>query len=241
MNRTWMTAAMAGVILLGLVAGAQAASISYVGLDETTNGKWGSTGVAKPFDADHYYGTDGWLVDYNTKASSYATITHVGRFFEWNYGPTQIDDPSYVPDVDATSVTLRKAFSSESGTNNIWSAGWTIELTQDASFGMALIVDLMWGNMAFGPQGVRVYLQGDPGSAVTATDSVKNNNDTDYVLYNLSGSAGDVFVVELQNDGQYSHTAGLMLDPAYVVVPEPATMSLVALGAVAALVRRRRR
>jgi len=245
MNRTLMTATMAGVILLGLGATAQAATISYVGLDETTNADWGSTSVAKEFDADNWYGTDGFQIQNTASASTYATIAHVGASWDWGYGPG-IDDPANgtFPPGSATipDINVGKAWGVSAGAAGTWSDCWTVTLTDDASFGITLFVDHWYNGAGYGPDSARVYLQSAPETKVAATDALNNDYDEDYALWNVTGVAGDVFVVEVQRGSTgYGHTTGLALDPTYVVVPEPATMSLVALGAAAGLVRRRRR
>ncbi|MCE5326403.1 MAG: PEP-CTERM sorting domain-containing protein [Planctomycetaceae bacterium] len=224
-------------VILGLGLSARAASVSYVGLDQTTHEAWGSTSVAKPGDADSYYGTDGWRVLNNYKQPVYGSINDPIGYF-WSYGD-QIDDPGQVPAADVPNTTVGCQYGPQAGNGN-WVPVWTVTLTQAAAFRMSIITDVDWSGADYSPIGMRVYLQGDQGNAVAATDTLGGGNlDIDYVQFDVSGQAGDVFIVDLQGGGSWwVHTAGLLLDPA--PVPEPATMSLLALGGLAALRRRRK-
>ncbi len=235
MKSMWMTAA---AVVLGLVVTAQAASIAYVGIDNTSNGDWGSTSVIKPLDTDNYYGTSGWRVQGNYKAPAFATLNDPNAY-QWYYG-FSVDNPSGVPAATVGNVDVGIAYSQgPAWGNGNWADVWTVTLTQDATFGLC-VAGWWTGNPANnnGLTNARVYLQSDPGNMVQATDAMRADG-PDYLLFNITGAAGDVFVIQTQaGTAGWGHSIGLMLDPSYV--PEPATMSLLALGGLAALIRRRK-
>ena len=209
------------------------ATIVPVGVDEETNDAWRSSDIEKPFgDDDNIYGTDGYLIAQfpngdprNMKLPPYAGIQVVpGRGFEGvGAEPYQarFDDVTQtgtgvIPDLVCGDYWVN---SGVTGTVNDF---FRITLTRDASFRLGVITDTT-------PEGVpgllweaarSVKVTGPGGIDTGLVDAVGQNGiwrdaDVDYVIFDISGNAGDVFTVWGEQDARWEANAlgGVFLDP----------------------------
>ncbi len=210
------------------------ATIVPVGVDEETNDAWRSSDIQKPFgDEDNIYGTDGWLIaqypdgdENNTLQPPYAEITILGKGYE-GVGAEQyqakFDDvaetgPSDVPD------RVCGDFWANSGPTGTIDDFFEITLTEDASFRLGVITDttpdgppgLLWeasrSVKVSGPDGVESDLVDAVGP-----DEEWRDADVDYVFFDISGNAGDVFTVSGEQDQRWEANAlgGVFFDPSY--------------------------
>ncbi|HAA88002.1 MAG: hypothetical protein CMO73_08815 [Verrucomicrobiales bacterium] len=210
------------------------ATIVPVGVDEETNDAWRSSDIQKPFgDEDNIYGTDGWLIaqypdgdENNTLQPPYAEITILGKGYE-GVGAEQyqakFDDvaetgPGDVPD------RVCGDFWANSGPTGTIDDFFEITLTEDASFRLGVITDttpdgppgLLWeasrSVKVSGPDGVESDLVDAVGP-----DEEWRDADVDYVFFDISGNAGDVFTVSGEQDQRWEANAlgGVFFDPSY--------------------------
>ena len=207
--------------------------ISVVGVDELTDDAWRSTDVEKPFgDDDNIYGTDGYFIaqfpdgdERNLVEPPYATIDLVGglRYEGTGAEPHQamFDDvletgPGDVPDAVAGDYWLN------SGATGDEDDFFTITLTENASFRLGVIADqtpdnppgLFWESS----RAVRITSSndGDTGLVdVTGPDEEWRDADVDYVLFDITGSKGDVYTVWGEQDDRWRANAlgGVFFDP----------------------------
>ncbi len=210
------------------------ATIVPVGVDEETNDAWRSSDIQKPFgDEDNIYGTDGWLIaqypdgdENNTLQPPYAEITILGKGYE-GVGAEQyqakFDDvaetgPGDVPD------RVCGDFWANSGPTGTIDDFFEITLTEDTSFRLGVITDttpdgppgLLWeasrSVKVSGPDGVESDLVDAVGP-----DEEWRDADVDYVFFDISGNAGDVFTVSGEQDQRWEANAlgGVFFDPSY--------------------------
>jgi hypothetical protein len=210
------------------------ATVVPVGVDEETNDAWRSSDIQKPYgDEDNIYGTDGWLIaqypdgdENNTLQPPYAEITILGKGYE-GVGAEQyqakFDDvaetgPGDVPDLVCGD------FWANSGPTGTIDDFFEITLTEDASFRLGVITDttpdgppgLLWeasrSVKVSGPDGIESDLVDAVGP-----DEEWRDADVDYVFFDISGNAGDVFTVSGEQDQRWEANAlgGIFLDPPY--------------------------
>ena len=210
------------------------ATIVPVGVDEETNDAWRSSDIQKPFgDEDNIYGTDGWLIaqypdgdENNTLQPPYAEITILGKGYEGvgaEQYQAQFDDvaetgPGDVPD------RVCGDFWANSGPTGTIDDFFEITLTEDTSFRLGVITDttpdgppgLLWeasrSVKVSGPDGVESDLVDAVGP-----DEEWRDADVDYVFFDISGNAGDVFTVSGEQDQRWEANAlgGVFFDPSY--------------------------
>ena len=210
------------------------ATIVPVGVDEETNDAWRSSDIQKPFgDEDNIYGTDGWLIaqypdgdENNTLQPPYAAITILGKGYE-GVGAEQYQakfdevaetGPGDVPD------RVCGDFWANSGPTGTIDDFFEITLTEDTSFRLGVITDttpdgppgLLWeasrSVKVSGPDGVESDLVDAVGP-----DEEWRDADVDYVFFDISGNAGDVFTVSGEQDQRWEANAlgGVFFDPSY--------------------------
>ena len=210
------------------------ATVVPVGVDEETNDAWRSSDIQKPYgDEDNIYGTDGWLIaqypdgdENNTLQPPYAEITILGKGYE-GVGAEQyqakFDDvaetgPGDVPDLVCGD------FWANSGPTGTIDDFFEITLTEDTSFRLGVITDttpdgppgLLWeasrSVKVSGPDGVESDLVDAVGP-----DEEWRDADVDYVFFDISGNAGDVFTVSGEQDQRWEANAlgGVFFDPSY--------------------------
>ncbi len=236
-------------LVVFLAASAQFAaadSITFVEVDETTNDAWRTSSVAKnDGDGDNIYGTDGYLIaqypngdPLNLVQPSYATIALAPGLNYEGVGAEAhqavFDDvaqtgPGPVPDLVAGDYWGGGGADGDEG------AFFTITLNQSYSFRLTVIGDqtpdnppgLLWE----ASRGVRVTgPTSDSGLIdIRGPGDSWRDADVDYVLFDISGDAGDVFTVFGENDSRWGDNAlgGVALDTA---IPEPSAFVLAALA-----------
>jgi len=213
--------------------------ITVIGIDVETNDAWRTSDVEKPFgDDDNVYGTDGYFIaqaaegDFlNSTAPSYATVELAGGLSYEGQGAenhqSAFDDvaqpllPGPIPDLVCGDYWLNVG-GPGSGTTGELSDFFTITLTEEASFRLGVITDCTPDN----PSGllyesaVGVQVVGPDGTESGVVDALGANEewrnaDVDYVLFDISGSAGDVFTVKGVHDERWEANAlgGVFFDP----------------------------
>lgn len=244
---------MALVLAVSLAGTVQAATISYVGADvDGTKGAWRTTSVAKPLDldSDNVYGTAGYLMpifDYhtgtmpakaynNTSSEPYrlnpsvATLewAHTdwgGVFGDFNDG--QWYNPMDNPVEEGTF-----------GYGGMWSAnGFSndfvrITLTSAATFRLGVWID----GQNQGEFAADLTVKTSDGAIADTVAPTAANAQIDWYFWDITGAAGDVFIVAAANSGAYVDIGGVTVD----IIPEPATVSLLVVGGLTALLKRRR-
>ena len=248
-------------LLLAVAASARFAaadSVTFVEVDETTNDAWRTSSVAKnDADGDNIYGTDGYFIasypdgdPLNIVQPSYATIAlEPGWIYEATEANQAVFDdvaqtgPGPVPDRVAGD------WWNGGGADGNEQAFFTITLNQSANFRLTVIGDqtpnsipgLLWE----ASRGIRVTgPTADSGLIdIRGPGESWRDADVDYVLFDISGDAGDVFTVFGENDARWGDNAlgGVALDTA--IIPEPTAFALAALGLLGLLgfARRRRK
>ena len=208
------------------------ATIETVGVDEETNDAWRSSDILKPFgDEDNIYGTDGWLIAQypngdvnNTLQPPYAEITILGKGYEGvgaeihqaKFDDVTLTGPGDVPD------RVCGDYWANSGPTGTIDDFFEITLTEDTSFRLGVITDttpdnppgLLWeaskSVKVSGPDGIESDLVDAVGP-----DEEWRDADVDYVIFDISGNAGDVFIIAGEQDQRWAANAlgGIFLDP----------------------------
>ena len=220
------------VVLLSLAAlPGHAATITPVGVDEETNDAWRTSDVAKPFgDADGIYGTDGYFIAQypnldpnNTSQPAYGTVATNGQYegvgaenHQSSFDDVVQAGPGPVADLVAGDYWF------EDGAPE--NAFFTLTLSEPSSFRLGVITD-QTPNLDGGPQtlweaskGVRVTGSGglDTGIIdVLGPAEAWKDADVDYVLFDITGDAGDEFTVWGVHDDRWMGNAlgGVFFDP----------------------------
>lgn len=220
---------------VAIVVAIPGSGIFPLGIDEETNDAWRSSDVTKPFgDADNIYGSDGYLIAQfpgddprNQMDPPYAIVQILSPAAYEGVGAephqSQFDDvtlggPGDVPDSVAGDYWID--FAGATGSEQEF---FSITLTADASFRLGVITDMTPANpqnlLWEAARGVRVISSagGDSGAIdAMGPGEVWRDADVDYVLFDISGSAGDVFtVIGIQDDRWRANAlGGLFFDPA---------------------------
>jgi hypothetical protein len=210
------------------------ATIVPIGVDEETNDAWRSSDIQKPYgDEDNIYGTDGWLIaqypdgDENNKLQPpYAEITILGKGYE-GVGAEQyqakFDDVTQTGTGDVPDLVCGDYWANSGSTGTI-DDFFEITLTEDTSFRLGVITD----TTPEGPPGLiweasrSVKLSGPDGIESDLVDAVGADEewrdaDVDYVIFDISGNAGDVFIVAGEQDERWEANAlgGIFFDPPF--------------------------
>ena len=208
--------------------------ITIVGIDIETNDAWRTTDVVKPLgDADNVYGTDGYFIaqgpngdPINLSPPPYATVDLVpGKGYEGvgaEAHQSSFDDVSQAPGPGPIPDLVCGDYWANSGPTGTEDEFFTITLTQDVTFRLGVITDCTPDNppgllfesavgvRVLGPDGV------DSGIVdVAGPNEEWRNADVDYVLFDIKGSAGDVYTVWGVNDARWEANAlgGVFFDP----------------------------
>ena len=210
-----------------------AATITVIGVDYETNDAWRSADIIKPlFDEDNIYGTDGYLIaqfpdgdERNTLQPDYAEIIVLpGKGYE-GIGAEQyqaeFDDATKSGTGEIENLVCGDYWAN-SGPTGTLDDFFEITLNEDSSFRLGVITDttqdgppgLMWESSRAikitGPNEIESELVDAVG-----IDEEWRNADVDYVIFEISGNAGDVFTVWGENDERWEANAlgGIFLDP----------------------------
>jgi len=221
------------LIPLLLISSISAATINVIGVDHETNDAWRSSDIIKPLiDADNIYGTDGYLIaqfpdgdERNTLQPTYAEISIVpGKSYE-GIGAEQyqaeFDDVTQSGTGDIENLVCGDYWAN-SGPTGTLDDFFEITLNEDISFRLGVITDttpdgppgLMWESSRAikitGPNDIESELVDAVG-----IDEEWRNADVDYVIFEISGNAGDVFTVWGENDERWEANAlgGIFFDP----------------------------
>ena len=210
-----------------------AATITVIGVDYETNDAWRSSDIIKPlFDEDNIYGTDGYLIaqfpdgdERNTLQPDYAEIIVLpGKGYE-GIGAEQyqaeFDDATKSGTGEIENLVCGDYWAN-SGPTGTLDDFFEITLNEDISFRLGVITDttpdgppgLMWESSRAikitGPNEIESEIVDAVG-----IDEEWRNADVDYVIFEISGNAGDVFTVWGENDERWEANAlgGIFLDP----------------------------
>ena len=210
-----------------------AATITVIGVDYETNDAWRSADIIKPlFDEDNIYGTDGYLIaqfpdgdERNTLQPDYAEIIVLpGKGYE-GIGAEQyqaeFDDATQSGTGEIENLVCGDYWAN-SGPTGTLDDFFEITLNEDISFRLGVITDttpdsppgLMWESSRAvkitGPNEIESELVDAVG-----IDEEWRNADVDYVIFEISGNAGEVFTVWGENDERWEANAlgGIFLDP----------------------------
>ena len=216
-----------------LISSLSAATINVIGVDYETNDAWRSSDITKPlFDEDNIYGTDGYLIaqfpdgdERNTLQPDYAEIIVLpGKGYE-GIGAEQyqaeFDDVTKAGTGEIENLVCGDYWAN-SGPTGTLDDFFKITLNEDISFRLGVITDttpdsppgLMWESSRAvkitGPNEIESELVDAVG-----IDEEWRNADVDYVIFEISGNAGDVFTVWGENDERWEANAlgGIFLDP----------------------------
>jgi hypothetical protein len=212
---------------------ADGATVTPVGVDEETNDAWRSSDIEKPFgDDDNIYGTDGYLIAQfsngdprNMQLPPYASIQLVpGRGFE---GVGAEPYQARFDDVTQTGTgvipnLICGDYWVNSGVTGTVNDFFRITLNRDTGFRLGVITDttpegvpgLLWE----AARSVKVTGPGGADSGLvdaTGPNAIWRDADVDYVIFDISGNAGDVFTVWGEQDARWQANAlgGVFLDP----------------------------
>ena len=255
---------LCGSVLLGAASSAVGAVVSSAGSDIDVTaaapgggGYWRTASVVKPndIDGDNVLGTDGYRYvtdnpggnganDIESLAPSYATLNLVGNNFRGNGNYSLIDDP-------AGGTTRSGTFNPTAAPNNAEGAFVSFgEIVFNASatalqtVRIGIMVDNL-DNIIFNSHSLRVSSNGVNVDVATTADADADNRNPDWYYFDVSSiAAGDsveIFGTSSEgnpNQTQFPATIGAFSFDS-VAVPEPSSLSLVALGAFALLKRRR--
>jgi len=195
---------------------ASAATIVYVGEDVTTNDQWRTTDHAKPLDidGDNVYGTDGYFIGITLAgvdaSPAYAPVTRLaGSADAEQVHQAYFDDPALtglgpVPDIRCGDWWVEPPPTPDLDF-------FSILLTEDAAFRLGVLADQTRydGNPGHdvlyeSPMEVRVRESGGPADSgwidTLGPGEAWRNADVDYFFFDVSGQAGDVFIVSGLND-----------------------------------------
>jgi len=239
-TRTTLTPAAVGIVILVLMAAsADAATISFLGSDETTATAWRTTTVTKSAtydpDGDNAYGTDGYYVtisgtgqDRPVTQSLPSYITSVtdkyvggggGRYNHGNY--PDFDNPTLPIGASVADANAGIFYANEPGPVEIAS----FLLAQNAAF--VLTIPLAGDNVAHRPTALSVTEVGGGGATDAAVvPTPASGDDVNYLFFSVAGSAGDTFRIDINGSASIHGIGGV----GFEIIPEPSTFALAAVG-----------
>lgn len=237
------------VVAGGLAQTAFAATITHVGEDQDTGVNWRVDTTDKPDtfdpDGDDIYGSDGW---------AWAKSPYTGSSpFSGGDATIVASLPSYIASVGNNGGTFWAFNYTDFGTANDpttpstfeGNAGqvqggetWTFTLAEDVTFLVGIIANTH-NSASQNPTAIGIRQTNgdmtDPGTVAYA--SGLSVTEVSYAFFQISGSAGDAFVVYGSNGGSATANAtGLSFE----AVPEPTSHALLGLGGLCLLGGRRR-
>ena len=215
----------ASASLVGLRAAASL--VTPAGVDINTNDAWRTTTVGKSLDGDHdnVYGTDGYEAGNwaGTVLPLYLTLSYFGSNFTGN-SYAQIDNPALTGAGPVANINSGDHYRNGGGTASEQDF-FAINLTADKTFRLGIITDVLGGGFSGeNPDGLRVRQTvggaADSGLVLAGSAGADHDGDIDYYFFDITGSAGDVFVVSGRNDLAYvdNGIGGLTFDS--ITIPE---------------------
>jgi hypothetical protein len=224
---------------MGVSGSVNGATILSLGSDTTTGADWRTATTAKSssFDpnGDDIYGSDGYYMGrYNgsnafdtfilqstpsfvSSVSTVYSIPTTNKYYSSN-AYSFFDDPTSTGDVRGTLF-----YSNE--------AHFTFTVSENTNFMLSVLVGT---NGSVSPTSVTIN-QTVGGSATQTFNFSGNNPVSEYVFFDISASAGDVFQVVKAG----STNAGIT-GVGFEVIPEPSSFALLGLGLGSLVMRRRR-
>jgi hypothetical protein len=192
---------IAGLLFgLGTVPAAFAATATFIVQDETTQGAWRSSDVAKPLDldGDNAYGTAGYMKTSTLLDPSWATLAFVG-------GEEDAPNGVYIA-VDNISSAIGPGVTNENAqTRYLWPVGnftWhdaaTITLTADQTFRISMLYDVRNDNANYNSTGFQITGTGGADSGEILLVNETGGTLGKWAVFELSGVAGDVFTVRIR-------------------------------------------
>lgn len=247
-SRCWSVTMLAVAVFVSGVSDSLQASLIHVGNDTATADAWRTTDSGKPLDADgdNVYGTDGYFVTFASLLNppTIVDVTAIAPYTQNSANHALIDDPQYTGPGPVTDASGGDFFYDNvaPGVENDF---FQIVLQQDGSFRMAVLNDIGSGFSGGPDSAVKVRVrQTVGGSADTGLIDVASsiNNVPDYYLFDISGVAGDTYIISGVNDNTTSYNAlgGLAFDNV-TTVPEPSSFVLTAMGLFGAVRAAKRR
>ena len=235
-----------------LAPAAQAATITAAGLDTTTQPNWRTTTTIKALDGDgdNVYGTAGYIAyatgstnasTYDDSAATklsglpaYLTITANGVNNSYTGGYALFDNPTLAP--GASVLDIHSGFAYRA--NNL--ANTSLNL-YDLIFGASTPTLLRIGviqNGAGGP--IASFTLTGGGSATQLVNKLGSDDGIiRYAFFDVANAAGSTLTLSGLSGlvGDNVGLSGFTVDA--VAIPEPASLGLLGLGAIAMLRRRR--
>jgi hypothetical protein len=192
---------IAGLLFgLGTVPAAFAATATFIVQDETTQGAWRSTDVAKPLDpdGDNAYGTAGYMKTSTLLDPSWATLAFVG-------GEEDAPNGVYIA-VDNISSAIGPGVANENAQtryhwpvgNFTWNDAATITLTADQTFRISMLYDVRNDNANYNSTGFQITGTGGADSGEILLVNETGGTLGKWAVFELSGVAGDVFTVRIR-------------------------------------------
>jgi len=224
-----------------LAPAAQAATITAAGLDTTTQPNWRTTTTIKPLDGDgdNVYGTLGYIA-YATSIGTlnglpaYLTVTPNGANNSFAGGYAVFDNPTLTPGASVADINSGFAYR----LNNL--ANTSLNL-YDLIFGASTPTLLRIGviqNGAGGP--IASFTLTGGGSATQLVNKLGSDDGIiRYAFFDVANAAGSTLTLSGLSGlvGDNVGLSGFTVDA--VAIPEPASLGLLGLGAIAMLRRRR--
>ncbi len=226
MNRTTRFPSLTGIlagILLATAPGAFGASITYAGVDTSTKSNWRSTSMTKPQDisGDNAYGTDGYIAGVAQTAilnPAYATLAIIGGTQDGTNG-------AYI-NVDKATDPISTTVADENAPARYHYPVPTlsehdsvrITLTSAKTFRVALLADIRTDNAIFNSSGFRIRQTAGGGADSGMQNFTNNNSGGDWHFFDITGVAGDQFVLSLRASATVGETAFARLAIDSVVV-----------------------
>ena len=250
-SRTTLTLTLAAVAMAALVANAEAATVTFLGSDETTATEWRTTTLAKSStfdpDGDNAYGTDGYYMMPITPPAVAASLpSYIASVADngsqanhANY--PDFDDPTQPIGAAVADVNAGLFFTGNAGLYAIMD----FTLAQDAEF--VLTIPLVGNSIAHRPSSLSLtQIVGGAATAAATVPTPVGSDDVNYLFFNVDGSTGDKFEIKINGSSTIHAIGGVAFEESMAAVaesaiPEPSSAILVILGLIGLVARRRRR
>ncbi|MBL7134093.1 MAG: PEP-CTERM sorting domain-containing protein [Phycisphaerae bacterium] len=232
-----LVALLTAACTIVVASSANATTITYLDQDTSTGANWrtNTTLKAPALDpnGDNAYGSDGYYMLTVTSAIVISTPSYIvedptHNGLKWaNAGPS-FDDPTQ--SIGAAVSNVNAGLIYNPGASPI------VSFSVDEAASFVLTIVLAGSTAGHRPTALSVT-QVVGGAATDSADSLSSIASTPaYLFFLVDAQAGDAFNVVTSGTSQHG-ISGV----AFEAVPEPATMSLLAIGGLGVLLKRRRR